>query len=279
MKDRLPWLTKKQKDDLIKIINDTLIDNLRVRHWGNISDHSSDETSILITDYRGLMLAIGTLKYTLNKMNTSILYRGQTKDYELKPSIYRNCKTKSDFEKNEKWLDSVISTARTYFDPIGTDDEREALLQHYGCKTRWLDVVDHIQTALWFAAHTKRDVEGVNCDDSVGFVYIVAYPTINNTFTVVKDLRLKPADWMRPHIQQGFSIRSYDTKKYGRSLKHLRVATFIIPRELLFLWANMGFLNEAYIYPGVAFDKALYYWEKTKEDLNKNKIDLLPPIM
>ena len=53
------------------------------------------------------------------------------------------------------------------FDPIGTDDEREALAQHYGLKTRFLDVVDNVQSALWFAYdHIEKD--DPHYDDSVG---------------------------------------------------------------------------------------------------------------
>ena len=43
---------------------------------------------------------------------------------------------------------NALESIMPVFDPIGIDDEREALEQHYGLKTRFLDVVDNVQFAL-----------------------------------------------------------------------------------------------------------------------------------
>jgi hypothetical protein len=32
-----------------------------------------------------------------------------------------------------------------------------ALLQHYGVRTSWLDVVDNLYVAVWFATHSRQD--------------------------------------------------------------------------------------------------------------------------
>ena len=93
----------------------------------------------------------GIIRYALKDTTTKVFYRGQSQDWDVAPILYRNVKTKHDIIEADNWLFSIMACIKDIFDPKGTEDEREALAQHYGLHTRWLDVIDHIQTALWFA--------------------------------------------------------------------------------------------------------------------------------
>lgn len=60
----------------------------------------------------------------------------------------------------------------------------EPLLQHYGIKTHWIDIVDNIWVALWFALHKTSSTiaDGreyihmfENDDDEYGYVLLIGY--------------------------------------------------------------------------------------------------------
>lgn len=92
----LPWLKKDPIDGLNDRINKTVISELQKRFWGDSAAGSSagGGKRILINDFRGLMLAVGTIRYYLAKYNVKLLYRGQSQDWDLKPSLFRNITNK-----------------------------------------------------------------------------------------------------------------------------------------------------------------------------------------
>ena len=132
----------------IEAIYDSIDKNLLDRHWGIRAKGNSpgNHPRYYVMDYRGLALATGIIRYAYhkNKPGTQIFYRGQRRDWELWTSLYRNCSNKTETEEADLWLRDALKSITTAFDPEGTDDEREALAQHYGLKTRFLDVVDNV---------------------------------------------------------------------------------------------------------------------------------------
>ena len=157
----------------IEAIYDSIDKNLLDRHWGIRAKGNSpgNHPRYYVMDYRGLALATGIIRYAYHTKapDTQIFYRGQRKDWEIKASLYRNCNNRNDLEQVDLWLKNALESIMPVFAPIGTDDEREALAQHYGLKTRFLDVVDNVQSALWFAYdHIEKD--DPHYDDSVGYV-------------------------------------------------------------------------------------------------------------
>ncbi|MDM7829877.1 FRG domain-containing protein [Cellulomonas edaphi] len=99
----------------------------------------------------------------------------------------------------------------------------EPLLQHYGLRTRWLDVVDNLWVALWFACHRQVTVGGqahflrrsVAQEGGDAMAYVVVMDTgplrpagipgyqIGNDCRVI-DLRYSvPSVYLRPHAQHG----------------------------------------------------------------------------
>lgn len=100
----------------------------------------------------------------------------------------------------------------------------EPLMQHYGFNTKWLDLVDNIWTALWFAAHEahatgsrKNYVHFEHSRDDFCYIFLFnagwiinqSLPGLMGTkfgFQVI-DLRVAtPSLYLRPHAQHGILI-------------------------------------------------------------------------
>lgn len=244
--------------------------------WGAVASCSLDRVKhFYVTDFRALSLATGIIRYTLKGTNTKVFYRGQERDYSLVPSLYRSAKTGEDAIEAEQKLEEIMACIKRSFDQIGTDDEREALCQHYGLHTRWIDIVDNIQTALWFAydrSYTKDDREQ-RFDEDVGYIYVVAVPDDEKKVKVI-DLREKPSQFLRPHTQQAFAAKTSNPSKELGKLSAYQIVTFIVPRTLLRIWSNYDNIPSDYMYPNNVTDAGLRFWEQAIENLKKAGLDI-----
>lgn len=140
-----------------------------------------------------------------------VLLRGQRRDHPgMVPSLFRP--TKGDIavaamatllKAEEEFAADVVGAL-----PRNTRFARPhlpALLQHYGYRTRWLDVVDHLSTAVWFAS-SGRSADRVqrSSDTESGWLYFLT--AVEGCEAV--DLRtLHHGLSLRPHTQAGWSIR------------------------------------------------------------------------
>ena len=110
----------------------------------------------LVTDFRAFGLLTGIVRYYshLNNTNERIFYRGQSVEWALKPSIYRGCAPQNCNDEKEvllakekmilveKWKELAMKLVlEEDFDFKGTNDEREAMAQHYGLATSFVDIV------------------------------------------------------------------------------------------------------------------------------------------
>lgn len=248
---------------------------LNERHWGTPAPGSKGAPRYYVFDLRGLLLAAGVLRYELSKNATRLFYRGQTQDWKPIPSLYRGATTSADIGIREAWVDRCISEVAGRFDPKGTPDAREALAQHYGLKTRWLDVVDNVQTAAWFAISDATSSQDARRDASVGYIQLLACPDAQSSEIRAYDLRTKPSNWARPHIQQAWAVAGHPQAKYLGSLSRFHVCTFIVPQPLLSAWSGRESLTTATMFPNQAEDEGLRFWLAAEEHLRSR--DLLPP--
>lgn len=250
----------------------TIDAQLEQRNWGIRCKGTSpgNKPRYYIMDYRALALVTGIVRYYFYKEEKEesayrLYYRGQSQDWELQSSLYRGCKNRKDVENRNRWRELALSLISKDFDPKGEPDDREALAQHYGLHTQFLDVVDHIQTALWFAYDEAGSSQQ---DESVGYVYIIAVP--KNAEVI--DLRRKPSEWLRPHIQQAFCVRfPKPDAELGKVSAYL-VLTLVIPRTSLRAWSNYDNIPHDYFFPSEEIDKGAYFWAEAEKELTAQRL-------
>jgi hypothetical protein len=180
-----------------------------------------------------LIQAAGYLKHITGKDGLyGIHFRGQATLYgnSLKPTLYRVTKTKGNAAKQNGALYAYIKECQQKSEVLKHLPEYawEAVLQHYGIKTRWVDVVDNVWVALWFAcqrAHAtgnqgeflhfeQRQPQG---DSDFAYILLIKAdhtPSIHQPGfysgknTELVDLRVAaPSMFLRPHAQTGLLVR------------------------------------------------------------------------
>lgn len=214
----------------------------------------------LVTSFHSLTQFIGYGKY-INKDWGNVYLRGQTSMYDgyMSPSIFRREKknpedriapvgTKDETNQIDpiqfrsfnyiKRMDAYRSHLNEsikntqHFSDWNNTDVIIPLLQHYGVRTHWLDVVDNTWVALWFALHRTKAtiVDGReyihifehNTSDYGYIVLIGSDAKIEDSHlsgvyrgetTVMVDLRKAvPSYFLRPHAQHALMIRKQSTK-------------------------------------------------------------------
>lgn len=239
-----------------------------------------------------LLQAAGYLKHTLAvEKSVTVLFRGQEALHStLLPSLYRGANTQYAKSSRDHALKKYLETIRQEESVLRAvpDYAREGLLQHYGIKTRYLDVVDNVWVALWFACHTARvagrrkeflhferrrvvhHVGSASAATSHGqFAYILlvragAVPDENKRAgvfcgegTELVDLRIAaPSQFLRPHAQHGLVVR----RAKNNDFDHIDCADLVagVIRVSLtdaFEWLGNGSLLAIHsLFPPAAYD-------------------------
>lgn len=235
--------SKKVYPQIIKDISSPYITKVGMHRFKNGHEVGLFE----VNDYRALNQLIGYAKF-LNTDYGDVYYRGEVELHEtLLPSISR----KSGSANYERVLNNVI--AQTLNDTRfaktakllgfkGRHNPRlvaEAMLQHYGYSTHFIDVVDNHWIALWFGLNKYRTIKNlseyclyekrkvnpielINAKDDAKteiFQYMILVAVDNNAAPVERgiyigndiitiDLRSSlPSIFLRPHAQHGLVIR------------------------------------------------------------------------
>lgn len=176
--------------------------------------------------------ATGYLKHVHSRPGLkAVFYRGQENLYggELRPSLYR-CVTGT---RGQSRLNEILNNYLQEADAkkkclrIVSKYAQEPLLQHYGIKTRWIDLVDNVWVALWFACYhaysTGKKGEFLHFEqrknDGAAFAYVLLVETdwhqdmgkpglYTGDTTETIDLRIAaPSVFIRPHVQHAIVTR------------------------------------------------------------------------
>lgn len=215
-----------------------------------------------VEESHALIMAAGYLKHNTLE---GIYFRGQSNCYdELRPALYRSIDTDAAKYSREKRLNKKVNEYRNAcpaFSKFG-DYAAEPLLQHYGLQTTWLDLVDNIWIALWFACHqakSTRDGHFLHFQKRIpsesnkhAYVYLVGADLErrrkdkpgywNGENTELVDLRIAaPSYFLRPHAQHGLLFRCKGEGS-GRPLNYAKQIRGIvrIPLEKAFDWLGNG---------------------------------------
>ncbi|MBR1651469.1 MAG: FRG domain-containing protein [Lachnospiraceae bacterium] len=214
---------------------------------------------------------IGFGKYKNNKVG-NVFFRGQTSLYGggMIPSLYRG-KTRIDsitWKYNERINRTLRNTRifsqynRSVFEP---------LIQHYGVKTPYIDLVDNIWVALWFALHQAKSTP-INSheyvyyyDSSEEFSYIILmvsdaleetsqFGVYKGKETTLVNLRkATPSYFLRPHAHHAYMLRK--NEEFPGDYSDLIVGIAKIPTEIGFKWLGTNeFLSLSSLFPASYFD-------------------------
>lgn len=198
-----------------------------------VTDGVSGRDVFHVSNAHALTQAAGYLKFTEGPARRGVFFRGQRQLYgTLGPTLYRGIATQEAQSRRAAALRqacAVIARDNAIFDQI-PPEAHEPLLQHYGLHTSWLDLVDNIWIALWFACHRAMAV-GPNgrflhferrdpADEQAPFAYILlvaadlvpSEPFVPGLWrgltTELVDLRVSaPSIFLRPHAQHGVLFR------------------------------------------------------------------------
>lgn len=183
---------------------------------------------VLLLDHPAVLARfIAFVKARVAAWDGEVYLRGQTEEFPgMVPALFRmdevhHCAATEAYTTMLDMVPRHLVYRRFDRDNIGS------VLQHYGIRTPWLDVVDNIWTALWFA--TNEHVQGV--DDQAfyrrstrpfGWIFLIMTATPDQRRLRVVDLRKQhSSEIVRIQVQHGLSLASQDdydiitTRDYG----------------------------------------------------------------
>jgi len=155
----------------------------------------------------------------------------------------------------------------------------EPLLQHYGLRTRWIDVVDNIWVALWFACHRQFTVgrfahharRSVAQEGSSAVAYVLVVntgllsPTDVPGYQVSSDLRFVdlrycvPSLYLRPHAQHGALVAPralVDSARAFGSIGSQVAGVIEVALEDALQWLGQGSMTSApVLFPAPTHDE------------------------
>ncbi len=227
-----------------------------------------EATELAIAHPSGLAALAGYLKRTAPKTSDGrppVFCRGESENHVgLKPSLFRRATSGGIVlhlvAAEARLEDGVKST----FKQMARFSERDisAILQHYGVRTTWVDLVDNLFIAVWFALNTATKESGrLSYERSrarFGFVKFVQ-PWVDGLPQLrVKDLRAEflPLS-LRPQAQHGVSVTRWTREQWSEANTDLRayvVAKVRIPNDSK-LWGLSGFMFGAeFLFPAPDHD-------------------------
>ena len=207
--------------------------NVSINGCGILLDIASKREVYHVSTAHALIQAAGYLKFVEGPHKKSVFFRGQRQLYgALSPTLYRGIATQNAQSRRTTAIAEACRTIagdNAIFDQV-PPEAHEALLQHYGLNTSWIDLVDNVWVALWFACHRAKasgdhgqflHFERRNpADDASPFAYILLVATDlvqSDPFvpglwrgprTELIDLRVAaPSIFLRPHAQHGVLFR------------------------------------------------------------------------
>lgn len=230
-----------------------------------------------ITMMNVLTQCLGYVKYMNGSQGQNVFYRGQTGlfDGHMIPSLYRINEYQDNRVQYAKRKQKMIYHSNTakinakHFSDM-PDEACIPLLQHYGVKTDWIDLVDNIWVALWFALH-KATCENINKqqfltylplkDDQYGYIQCLCADAVNEyrpgvfegSETKVVDLRKAvPSVFLRPHAQHGIMLYK---KSNRRDYCDRTVCIIKIKASDGLKWlGNSAILCQGYLFPSAFLD-------------------------
>lgn len=229
-----------------------------------------------VTTPHALARAVGYIKYAGNTQGP-VLFRGQNQLYPtLLPALFRGVKNAGPMYNRLGALNKYVQEVKAANAFLGNtpDYTFEPILQHYGIRTRWLDLVDNFWTALWFGCQQARSTgaldEYLHFNPSQSeFAYVILLQggpealdperpgvAMSEKTTIIDLRRAAPSTYLRPHAQHAMLMRrnAYDSAE-SMNLAELVVGTIRVRTELARSWLGAGELTSTHhVFPPPVYD-------------------------
>lgn len=142
-----------------------------------------------------------------------------------------------------------------------------ALLQHYEIHTSWLDVVDNLYVAVWFATHSRNGEAWTEVSEP-GWVYFVSTKNAGCDLRWI-DLRDQHHHVSsRVHSQHGVSVTRPTWSKSTLGLEEFVVAT--VHLQDISRWRLEGEMaSERYLFPNRSEDNTLKVLQRKRDLLRQ----------
>ena len=207
-----------------------------------------------------------------SKKERKVFLRGCTNNYERSvPSLFRidSCKECDEPARGERWSNyqDLLAKLRSNLKGDRWESERlGAILQHYGIRTPWLDVVHDLRTAIWFANHEfkKRGSCLVTVESKQEYGWISVYSKNqkgHQNGPIVADLWSEQSSrHLRPHVQQGMSLAMQtddaEDPEPEQDFKKHQVAQVRFPNSKV--WRLRGYMfSTRFLFPAPELDDSL----------------------
>ena len=200
-------------------------------------------------------------------LNTRIFLRGCTEDHATAyPSLFRGLNHDDPrHEQANRWR-AYQYVLHRFQDLDGQRWRRKdlgAVLQHYGIKTPWLDVVRNLYSAIWFATHDLQanglDGKAQRTQEDYGWIsfYRRKAPLAKRLLQVMDIFAQHSSTHLRPHAQHGGSLAMQSdnaTEQYrNQDFNRFRVAQIRIPNSAE--WTLSGHMvSTVYMFPSGDLD-------------------------
>ncbi|MDP8249924.1 FRG domain-containing protein [Pseudochrobactrum saccharolyticum] len=242
----------------------SLFEKSSIRDAKYLLDEDSGQNVLHVDSPHALTQAVGYAKFLAQPFER-VLLRGQARLYDtLSPTLYRGIKKAGAQNNRHVSLNKVLELFRSTCNVFSKfpDYSHEPLLQHYGIHTTWIDVVDNVWVALWFASHEAfaagKNKEFLHFDkrkimeDSYCYIILLSANDdrrgkprrgmLLSKKTELIDLRVTvPSIFLRPHSQHGMLFRARGTQD-GRIIDYSSSIIGVIRFNLInaFNWLGAG---------------------------------------
>lgn len=250
-----------------------------------------------VSNVHALNQLIGYAKF-INQSYGDVYYRGECKLHDsLMPSLFRGRANTSIAAQLNTLINNVYADNNMKkqlkldeSDTVSSALKIEGVLQHYGIKTRFIDVVDNHWVALWMGLNRNKKykqiceynhyeqreiplidfIDGKECteEDLFQYILLLAVPgqckRINNGIFASDDYyeidlrQALPSTYLRPHAQHGLVIkkRPHDgdqIEKYDMATNVVGIIKIRIDRVKQ--WIGTGeLLTQDNLFPAPSFD-------------------------
>jgi hypothetical protein len=229
-----------------------------------------------VTTPHALARAVGYIKYAGNTQGP-VLFRGQNQLYPtMLPALFRGVKNAGPMFNRLGALKKYVREVQASGAFLGSTPEHtfEPILQHYGIRTRWLDLVDNSWTALWFACQQARSTGELDqylhfSPSQQEFAYVILLQggperldperpgiAVSERATIIDLRRAAPSTYLRPHQQHAMLMcRNTFESAESMNMAEFVVGTIRVRTELARSWLGDGELASTHhLFPPPVYD-------------------------